>query len=126
MQTQTLDPDALRTFCAARWRDSIVPALEEFIVINTATDVATTERAAERLREAVARLTIDHGTYRGGVTLSLGIAQMLPGMDGTDELIKAADEALYAAKAKGRNRTCVAGRSDDGPHGAGGEGRSIA
>ena len=99
---------------------------EEFIVINTATDVATTERVAERLREAVARLTIDHGTYRGGVTLSLGIAQMLPGMDGTDELIKAADEALYAAKAKGRNRTCVAGRSDDGPHGAGGEGRSIA
>lgn len=33
MQTQTLDPDALRTFCAARWRDSIVPALEEFIRI---------------------------------------------------------------------------------------------
>lgn len=99
---------------------------EEFIVINTATDVATTERAAERLREAVARHTIDHGTYLGGVTLSLGIAQMLPGMDGIDELIKAADEALYAAKAKGRNRTCVAGRSDDGPHGAGGEGRSIA
>ncbi len=33
MQTQTLDPDALRTFCATRWRDSIIPALEEFIRI---------------------------------------------------------------------------------------------
>ncbi|MEC8493535.1 MAG: diguanylate cyclase [Planctomycetota bacterium] len=99
---------------------------EEFIVIHAATDVATTERAAERLREAVARLAIDHGTYQSGVTLSLGVAQRLPGMTGIDELIKAADEALYAAKASGRNRTCVAGRPDGGSLDAGGDGRSIA
>ena len=83
-------------------------------------------RAAERLREAVARLAIDHGTYRSGVTMSLGVAQRLPGMAGIDELIKAADEALYAAKASGRNRTCVAGRPDDEAFDAGCEGRSIA
>lgn len=99
---------------------------EEFIVIHAATDIETTVRAAERLREAVARLAIDHGTYRSGVTMSLGVAQRLPGMAGIDELIKAADEALYAAKASGRNRTCVAGRPDDGAFDAGGEGRSIA
>ncbi|MEE2940014.1 MAG: diguanylate cyclase [Planctomycetota bacterium] len=99
---------------------------EEFIVIHAATDIGTTERAAERLREAVARLSIDHGTYQSGVTLSLGVAQRLPGMAGIDELIKAADEALYAAKASGRNRTCVAGRPDGGSLDAGGDGRSIA
>ena len=43
-------------------------------MINTATDVATTEQAAERCRRPLR--PIDHGTYLGGVTMSLGIAQM--------------------------------------------------
>jgi diguanylate cyclase (GGDEF)-like protein len=42
------------------------------------------------------------------VTISVGIATMIP--DGNDEaatLLKAADEALYAAKNAGRNRVAV-------------------
>lgn len=103
---------------------------EEFIVINVATDVGTTEKAAERLRAAVARHTIHHGTFGRAVTLSLGVAQIMPGMANIDDLIKAADEALYMAKESGRNRVCVAGDADGDFLGLGeqfgGDDRSIA
>ena len=46
---------------------------------------------------------LDHG-----VTLSAGLAQVTPSVSTTDELMKAADDALYAAKRGGRNRTCCA------------------
>jgi diguanylate cyclase (GGDEF)-like protein len=39
------------------------------------------------------------------LTLSLGVAAMVPGLDqGPRDLVRLADEALYAAKAAGRNR----------------------
>jgi diguanylate cyclase (GGDEF)-like protein len=39
------------------------------------------------------------------VTLSLGVASVIPSADGTpEELVRAADEALYRAKEEGRNR----------------------
>ena len=54
---------------------------EEFIVINTATDVATTERAAEVCARP-SRASRSTTAPTGAGTLSLGIAQMLLGMDG--------------------------------------------
>lgn len=85
---------------------------EEFLVINVATDEETTMRAAERLRSAVARHQIVHGTFARPVTLSLGVAQMTPDMESIDDLIKASDEALYRAKESGRNKVCVSGQEE--------------
>ncbi|WP_439099409.1 diguanylate cyclase [Ectothiorhodospira mobilis] len=72
------------------------------------------QKVAERLRQAVETLQIPHATCdRGHVTLSLGCATLASGLlrDGMQtpaDLLQAADQALYRAKAAGRNRVMVA------------------
>lgn len=70
---------------------------EEFAVLLPGADVAAASAIVERLRAAVP----------GGQTCSAGIAVARPG-DDRDRLMRAADDALYAAKAGGRDRTEVA------------------
>jgi len=88
---------------------------EEFLSIHVAATAEEASLGAERLRDAAAALKIEHAGYEGTVTLSLGVAERTPDMVGFDDLIKAADEALYAAKEQGRNRVVIARRR--GPHG---------
>ncbi|MEM6674656.1 MAG: diguanylate cyclase [Planctomycetota bacterium] len=91
---------------------------EEFLVINTSTDVTTAATAAERLRAAIEGNVVEHGSFAEAVTVSLGVAGSTPAMTSVDDLIKAADEALYEAKQTGRNRVCVKDSqapSDPGP-----------
>lgn len=64
--------------------------------------------AGERLRVAVESKAVQHGSFDEAVTVSLGVATATPEMQSFDDLIKAADEALYAAKEAGRNRVCGA------------------
>jgi diguanylate cyclase (GGDEF)-like protein len=67
---------------------------------------AGAHRAAERLRATVEALALRHP--RGGyVTVSAGVAGPGDGTSTPEQLFAAADEALYAAKAAGRNRVCV-------------------
>ena len=76
---------------------------EEFLVLaaNTALEGAT--QLAERLRAAIAALEIQD---YGSVTASFGVAVYREG-DQSRALVKRADQALYAAKAGGRNRVEV-------------------
>jgi diguanylate cyclase (GGDEF)-like protein len=77
---------------------------EEFVL---ACDGATLEVAAaraERLRVAIEQAEWPRGI---GVTCSFGVAQMVPG-ENLRELLKRADDALYAAKRAGRNAVRVA------------------
>jgi two-component system, cell cycle response regulator len=90
---------------------------EEFVVILPEQTLATAAVAAERLRRSVEELRIPHpGLDRPGVvTLSAGVAELLPG-DGTsvERLVADADAALYRAKQLGRNRVQVASASGAG------------
>lgn len=81
---------------------------EEFTIILPETDLAGGYIVAERLRVNVATLLVprmDATSDPLSVTISLGLASF-PEFDAKkpDELIRATDEALYAAKKSGRNR----------------------
>lgn len=79
---------------------------EEFMVILPNTSPAQALRVAERVREHVARLTVDMPGSAATITTSVGIATLAEA-ETTDGLVRRADAALYAAKETGRNR-CVA------------------
>jgi diguanylate cyclase (GGDEF)-like protein/PAS domain S-box-containing protein len=84
---------------------------EEFGVIMPETDRDGACAIAERMRRAVLGLRIAHGAAGAGsvVTLSIGVATHLPGDNCSPELLLGqADQALYAAKALGRNRVTSA------------------
>ena len=91
---------------------------EEFALVFPQTSLAGAIIAAERLREAIAGTAFDHNArLLPRVTVSLGLAELERAANSL-ELLAQADEALYAAKRTGRNRTEWQGRE------ATGEGRS--
>lgn len=80
---------------------------EEFACVLPGTEVTGAVWLAERMREAVAVLAIPHRQSSAGPTVSasFGVAVLVPSAErAPSELIRAADERLYAAKAAGRNR----------------------
>jgi len=86
---------------------------EEFLSIHVGCDLTSAEQCAERLRVAVETHEPSHHSFHESVTISLGVAQRTEGMTCIDDLLKAADEALYAAKGAGRNRLRSMIRPDD-------------
>lgn len=82
---------------------------EEFLAILPEQALPSAAVAAERLRSAVEGLAIPHeGSPLGLVTISCGLATLVPGDDKPiDELLKEADAALYEAKGKGKNNVAV-------------------
>ncbi len=85
---------------------------EEFLVIcpNTRHDQAV--MGAERMRQAIERKLIHAGSFTGAVTASFGVAERLAVMQDSAQLLKRADEAVYQAKASGRNAVCGDGGAD--------------
>lgn len=78
---------------------------EEFAVILPDTHDDGGQLLAERMRQAVAAENLPHTQSTAGVvTISLGIATYHGQYPKAEQLIKAADEALYKAKELGRNR----------------------
>jgi diguanylate cyclase (GGDEF)-like protein len=77
---------------------------EEFFVLLPETPVAAASDFAKRVRAALAK----HAPPAGAVTLSFGIAAFPASGDSGEELIRAADAALYEAKRGGRDRSVVA------------------
>lgn len=79
---------------------------EEFALVLPATDISGAMHIAETIRKEIYGLAIPHikSSLDERVTVSAGVASIVPCKDmSTDMLIKLADEALYNAKAKGRN-----------------------
>ncbi len=85
---------------------------EEFALLVPGADLAATERAAEQIRDRVADTDIRYGdALLPHITISAGVASFPGSGRRPQDLIKAADGALYAAKDAGRN--CVRIHSPD-------------
>ena len=82
---------------------------EEFILAMPNTESQGAFAAAENIREAIAARRQSWQGTEVKVTVSAGVAQMQPDEGSLDGLIARADEALYQAKAAGRNCTRVLG-----------------
>jgi diguanylate cyclase (GGDEF)-like protein len=83
---------------------------EEFLLVLADVDADGAWALAERIRAEIAALDLQHRGASVPLSVSIGLAYH----DGQAELhmqalIDAADQALYAAKAAGRNRVCLAG-----------------
>ncbi len=83
---------------------------EEFVVVLHAAPGDAALRIGEKLRGTVESLGLPHpGTASGRVTVSLGVATLVPDADtAPSDLLDLADAALYDAKRAGRNRVLVA------------------
>lgn len=83
---------------------------EEFVILLPGTDAVGAMAVAENVRRSVVEAAMPHGrsTTAAVVTVSLGVATAdfdAGWPDSPDRLIDAADHALYAAKAAGRNQS---------------------
>ncbi|RLU00226.1 GGDEF domain-containing protein [Ketobacter sp.] len=78
---------------------------EEFMVLLPCTPIAQAKAVAERLRKAVAncRVSAEQGVELPAVTISVGVSPLTENQS-LEQVIEAADEALYLAKHNGRNR----------------------
>ncbi|QOC21273.1 sensor domain-containing diguanylate cyclase [Wenzhouxiangella sp. AB-CW3] len=112
--------EALRSFariCSAQLREGDLIGRtggEEFAILLRGVDEDTALRLAERLRKAVAneRIAVDDELL--DMTVSLGVACPDDGRDQRfEDLLEAADSALYAAKRAGRNRVIASGGAGD-------------
>lgn len=87
-------------------RDSDVLARyggEEFIVARPNTGARDALVAAENIREHIAECRENVGELALNVTISMGVAEIVPRDETLDRLIARADHALYVAKGAGRN-----------------------
>jgi diguanylate cyclase (GGDEF)-like protein/PAS domain S-box-containing protein len=81
---------------------------DEFLLVLPDSSLANTQERLEEIRTFLKGIQIRHGEQvLGMVTLSAGIAQSPEHGTTIAELLRAADEALYAAKQAGGNRTAI-------------------
>jgi diguanylate cyclase (GGDEF)-like protein len=75
---------------------------EEFVILLPNTD----EREAADVAERIRKLLENHGWSQRAITSSFGVAGRSHKSSTSELLVKAADQALYAAKKSGRNQVC--------------------
>ncbi len=101
--TRVLEEKARSYDMVSRWGG------EEFLVISARSGAVDACQLAERLRRTVEnheiRISVELKIH---LTISIGIANWYPAFKDAGELIKNADQALYQAKAGGRNRVKLA------------------
>ena len=79
---------------------------EEFGIGLVETDRDLAGQIAERLRLKIALSPFEFEGRKANVTVSIGGASVVPGVERVDTLIERADQALYQAKSGGRNQVC--------------------
>jgi diguanylate cyclase (GGDEF)-like protein len=78
--------------------------------------VEAASQVAERLRRAITQKPIQAENTQVEVTTSLGVAHMGPECRKIDDLVRYADQALYQAKAAGRNQSILWNNSEGTNH----------
>lgn len=90
---------------------------EEFAVVAPETDTAGAVILAEKIRQAVESLAIPHegNTAAPCVTISLGVVtRYTTELESPEAFVSLADQSLYRAKERGRNRTEITPRESSG------------
>lgn len=90
---------------------------EEFVLVLPDTNVSGLDQVTQRIHTQLSNAAIPHIGSRisSQVTVSLGATSALPTLSTYPQrLIELADQALYAAKAKGRNQTVILPPMGDG------------
>ncbi len=82
---------------------------EEFVVAMPDADLSMAYLVGERLRLCIANepFAVQDGQVRVNVTISVGLATLMPEDTASETLLKRADQALYVAKRDGRNRVAA-------------------
>lgn len=94
-----------------RWTDHVARyGGEEFVVLLPRMTGHKAKFVIDRHREKIENAALKIGRQKLSVTVSAGVAEVLPG-DTISRVLARADEALYAAKSAGRDQTCL---EDDG------------
>ena len=87
---------------------------EEFLILLPGCDGATAGKVAEDLRGAVASAPVSTEAGELSITMSFGFAAVRPTASTKwEDLVRAADDALYRAKRAGRNRVAGVAAQDD-------------
>jgi diguanylate cyclase (GGDEF)-like protein len=81
---------------------------EEFVVIARGTSLRNVHILGERLCQRIRSLELSLPEPGLHVTVSIGACAVGPAYASANTLLKGADDALFAAKAAGRDRTCSA------------------
>jgi diguanylate cyclase (GGDEF)-like protein len=82
---------------------------EEFVIILTASSLDGASQRAELLREELKQLVVQHvGQVLGALSISIGVSAFPNHGSSAEELLNAADRALYRAKSEGRDKVVLA------------------
>jgi diguanylate cyclase (GGDEF)-like protein len=85
---------------------------EEFVIIMPETPLELARQAGERLRSLVSQISVPVKGDRIHLTISIGISAYETGDRSVEDLFERSDQALYQAKAEGRDRCCVLSHGD--------------
>ena len=86
---------------------------EEFALVLTSGDPQVGVNMAERVRKRISELIVPFGDRSLNVTVSVGVRAAAGQAIVVEDMLRAADRALYAAKREGRNRVVVARDTDE-------------
>ena len=103
------DPETPGILRRRRATLAIIAAVSAALVILARTDLPGATRVAEALRAGVERVGQRLGFGHGAVTVSIGISEYDPTLVSEGNPLADADEAMYRAKASGRNMVAEGG-----------------
>jgi len=92
-----IKPMLRETDFIARWGG------EEFVVLFPGTEIESAMGVAERLRKAIEHTRFIYQRQEIGVTISIGVTEVVPEDQHLETIFNRTDKAMYVAKKKGRN-----------------------